>query len=549
MIRLLALVLVVSSSAPTARAQSLLVSSQASALPGAAEGILRFNPATGGFETIFEEGTSAVGLAFGPSGDLYAADFEGQAVYQLNGITGQVRAVISGSEVSRPVGVTCGPDANIYVSDSQLNRVVRYNGVTGAFIGVFASGGLSGPWHLVFGPDGDLYVTSSANGRVLRYDGTTGAAKGIFASNAAVTSVFGIAFSPSGDLFVTASRNDPVFRFNGTTGAFIGVFTSGRQLTNADDLLFGPDGDLYVANYDHREVARFDGTTGVFKSAAVNSNLGHPTGMELTPQAKVLNVSTRLQVQTGDNVLIGGFIITGTKPKKVIVRAIGPSLGGQGVAGALADPRLELHDSSSTIATNDNWRVTQQGGVISADQQAAIQATGVPPSNDLESAIIATLPPGAYTAVVQGVNGGTGVGLVEAFDLNQATPAKLANISTRGFVSTGDDVMIGGFIVRPGGGTDARVIVRALGPSLRPGISNALDDPTVELRNSNGGLVAFNNNWRDAQETEIQATTVAPSNDAESAIVANLGPDAYTAIVRGNNATTGVGLVEVFSLD
>lgn len=533
------------------RAQSIFVSSKAGSNPGAQEGIQRFNPSTGALESIFSAGLSAVGIAFGPSGDLFAADFEGQAVYRLDGTTGQFKAIISGAEVSRPVGLTIGPDGDVFVTDNARARVVRYDGRSGAYKGVFASGGgLAIPWHLVFGPDGDLYVASSANGRVLRYDGTTGAFKGIFASSASVASVYGLAFGPGGDLYVSASHLDPIFRFNGTTGAFMGAFTSGRQLVDADAVVFGPDGDLYVANFSAREISRFDGTTGVFKLAMANSSLGNASGLTFTPQAKVLNISTRLAVQTGDNVLIAGFIITGTTPRSVIVRAIGPSLAGSGVTGALADPTLELHDSSGAIiAANNDWRVTQLGGIISGDQQAAIQATTIPPTSDLESALIATLAPGSYTVVVRGTSGGSGIGLAEVYDLNQATPSRLANISTRGFVDTGENVMIGGFIVRPGGGTETKVILRAIGPSLGSAVANALADPTLELRDSSGSLVAANDNWKDSQQAEIEATGVAPTDDAESALVALLAPGSYTAILRGKGNTTGVALVELYSLN
>jgi hypothetical protein len=250
------------------------------------------------------------------------------------------------------------------------------------------------------------------------------------------------------------------------------------------------------------------------------------------------NISTRLRVETGDDVLIGGFIITGTQPKKIIVRAIGPSLFGL-FPGALADPVLELRDSSgSLIRGNDNWR---------SDQEAEIVATGIPPSDDLESAIVATLPANdsAYTAIVRGANGGTGIGVVEAYDLNQAVDSKLANISTRGLVQAGDNVLIGGMIVL--GQNPLRVIVRAIGPSLP--VPGALGNPTLELRDGNGGLIAANDDWRSDQEAEIIATTIPPSNDLESAIVRNLGPGNYTAIVRGVNDTTGVAAVEAYDLN
>jgi hypothetical protein len=259
-----------------------------------------------------------------------------------------------------------------------------------------------------------------------------------------------------------------------------------------------------------------------------------------TVSSQLLNISTRLNVLTGDNVLIGGFIITGTTPKQVIVRAIGPSLGAFGVVGALADPVLELHLPDSSVVTNDNWRSTQEQEIIDSN---------LAPTDDLESAILATLPPGSYTAIVSGNNGGTGVGLVEAYDLDQAA-GQLANISTRGFVDTDDNVMIGGFIV--GGGSDgitATVLVRAIGPSLTDfGVPGALQDPTLELHDGSGNTLMANDNWKDDQEAAIAATTLQPTNDLESAILATLPTGAYTAIVRGQNNTTGVGLVEAYNL-
>jgi hypothetical protein len=255
---------------------------------------------------------------------------------------------------------------------------------------------------------------------------------------------------------------------------------------------------------------------------------------------KLQNISTRLNVLTGENVLIGGFIITGDDPKQVIVRAIGPSLAIAGLTGVLADPILELHEADGTVVTNDNWKDTQQ---------AEIEATGLQPSDDLESAIVGTLTPGLYTAIVSGKDGGTGVGLVEVYDLDQMLGPILANISTRGFVDSGDNVMIGGFIVGPTDTGLGDVLVRAIGPSLGDfGIANPLLDPVLELHDSNGAVLTTNDNWKDTQETEIEATGLAPGNDSESAILQTLAPGAYTAIVRGVDDTTGVGLVEVYNL-
>ncbi len=527
----------------SARAQSLFVSVP-DTLDRVDVGILRFNASTTAFEVNFSPGVSTSGIAFGPTGDLFAASSQDQAVYRIDGTTGQTKAKISGAEVSRPLGVAVGPDGDVYVSDYDLTRVVRYDGRSGAYKGVFASDGLSDPLYLVFGPDGDLYVTNSpinsTIGQIRRYDGVTGAFKDIFVPAGSVDRIIGIAFGPDGNVYVSGNTNDPIFRFNGVTGAFMGAFTSGRQLNGAAGVAFGPDGDLYVANSLSEEVDRFDGATGVFKAAISGAPLGPPIGLAFTPEAKVLNISTRLSVQTGDNVLIAGFIITGEKPREVIVRAIGPSLGST-VADALVDPILELHDSTGlSIAANDNWKEAQQ---------AVIEATGLAPTDDLESAIVATLAPGSYTAVVRGANDSTGIGLAEVYDLNQATPSKLANISTRGFVDTGENVLIGGFIVRPGGGTDTSVIVRAIGPSLGSVVENALADPTLELHDSSGAVVAANDNWKEAQQAEINATGLAPTDDAESAIVALLPPGPYTAVVRGKDDTAGVALVELYALN
>src|SRR5437763_241523 len=257
----------------------------------------------------------------------------------------------------------------------------------------------------------------------------------------------------------------------------------------------------------------------------------------------LLNISTRLPVQTGDNVLIGGMIATGSEAKKVIIRAIGPSLAGAGVQGFLPDPTLELHDSGGgVIATNDDWK--------NSAQAAEIQNTGIAPSNDLESAIIANLSPNQnYTAIVRGKGNATGIAVVEAYDLAQAANSKLANISTRGFVNTGDNVLIGGFIVGGTGKGSAGVVVRAIGPSLTSaGITNPLANPTLEIHDGNGVLESSNDDWKDCQAAEIQATGLQPSNDRESTILATLRPGNYTAIVRGKDNSTGIGLMEVYNI-
>jgi hypothetical protein len=256
--------------------------------------------------------------------------------------------------------------------------------------------------------------------------------------------------------------------------------------------------------------------------------------------AQALNLSTRMRVQTGAEVGIGGFIITGSAPKQVLLRGIGPSLANSGVPDPLADPVLELHGPSGfTTIINNNWRDDPA-------QAALIQATGLAPTNDLESAILVMLNPGAYTGIVKGNNNTTGVALVEVYDLDPAAASKLGNISTRALVSTGSNIVIAGFILGGGSGDD-HITLRGIGPSLTAfGVPNALADPTLELRDSNGALLAYNNDWQD--NVIPVPPEIAPGNPLESAIVATLPPGLYTALLAGLNNGTGVGLVEVYDL-
>jgi hypothetical protein len=257
-----------------------------------------------------------------------------------------------------------------------------------------------------------------------------------------------------------------------------------------------------------------------------------------------------MHVEGGDKVGIGGFIVQGSTSKTLLLRAIGPSLVGFGVppAEVLADPVMELHGPGAfATITNNNWRDTQEG---------PIQATGIPPTNDLESAILVTLNPGVYTAIVRGNGGGSGIGLVEVYDLTDGADSKLANLSTRAFVGTQDNIVIAGFVLRessarPDGVPSNKIIVRGIGPSLAPNpfpASAVLADPTLELRDTNGTLILANNDWQDnaAQAAEIALSGLAPSNDLESAIAATLSPGLYTALLAGRDFGTGIGLVEVY---
>ena len=287
-------------------------------------------------------------------------------------------------------------------------------------------------------------------------------------------------------------------------------------------------------------------TPGGTPESIFASGLSGPAGLAFqpatlppAPPAQLLNISARLKVLTGDNVLIGGFIISGSENKQVLLRALGSTLGQFGVSGVLADPTLELHDGTgAVIASNDNWKDTQQ---------AEIAATGKAPPTDFESAILRTLAPGSYTVVVRDKNAATGVALVEAYDLSPGANASLSNSSARGFVGINDDVMIGGFITGEG---NCRVIVRALGPTLAQfGVPNVLADPMLELYDPNGTLVASNDNTPSPLHfSEIRASGFAPPNGAESAIIITRQAGNITAIVRGKNNTTGNALLEVYTL-
>ena len=264
---------------------------------------------------------------------------------------------------------------------------------------------------------------------------------------------------------------------------------------------------------------------------------------EPTPKGKgkgknLANVSTRVSVYKEDNVMIGGFIVSGETDKTVVLRAIGPSLAKAGVKGALVDPLLELYDSGGTlIAQNDNWNSLPLEEVPS----------GFEPADPNESLITATLPAGSYTAVLRGVNGATGVALCELYDLAPDN-ASVRNISTRALVGTGDDVLIGGFII--GGEDPTKVMVRAIGPSLTSfGVAGALPDPILELHAADGSLIYENDDWRSDQEQQILDSALAPADDREAAIIATLPPGNYTAIIRGRGNNTGVALVEVYNLE
>ena len=278
-------------------------------------------------------------------------------------------------------------------------------------------------------------------------------------------------------------------------------------------------------------------STTVAAAAPKPTDGGSPNPGSSTQSAQLINLSTRAWVGTGDSVLIAGFVIRGSSPKKVLIRAIGPSMAKAGVPNLLYDPTLTLYNGQTVLASNNDWQDSQK---------TAIEATGKAPPDPQESAILTTLNPGPYTAIIRGANDTTGNALVEVYDIERSA-IRLINVSTRGRTETGGSVMIAGFVI--GGSSPKQILVRALGPALNAaGVPATLADPTLTLYQGQT-VVTSNDNWQDSQKTAIEATRKAPLNLQESAILKTLNPGAYTAIVRGANSTVGNSLVEVYDLD
>jgi N-acetylneuraminic acid mutarotase len=364
-----------------------------------------------------------------------------------------------------------------------------------------------------------------------------------------ISSAFLTSASDGAHLFLAGSRFQGISQASGGTAQDSSTnypVVQLRSIDNNQEVVLLPD-------------PAFGWSDQLFRSPAIT---GFPTGPALVtvfsngipsdayylsiqppiPTGILANISTRLRVLGGDNVLIAGMIATGNSSKKVIIRALGPSLSDLGVPDALPDPTLELFKGNTSVAINDDWRASSQ--------QAEIQSIGFAPAKEAESVIIASLAPGQnYTAVVRGKNGETGVALVEVYDLDTAAPAKLANISTRGFVGTDDDVMIAGVIISPPNGTTTKIVVRALGPTLTDlGVSGALANPTLQLLTADGTVIRSNDSWKTFQQAEIEAAHLAPAHDEEAALIENLAPGQYTAVVRGSGNATGIGLVEVYNI-
>lgn len=461
------------------------------------------------------------------SGNVYVADTFNDTIRKITpagvvttvaglaGTPGSTDGTGSAARFYQPKGVTVDGAGNVFVADTGNStiRKITAAGYVSTLAGVaLASGSTDGhgtaarfnaPASLQADGFGNIFVADTVNDLVRKID---------FFGN--VTTLAGLPFTAG-----SANGIGQNARFASPQGVAL----------NSQGIVFISDTGNNTIRSGHSQIP----TPTPTPTPTPASTSNHP-----------LNISTRARVETDPNALIGGFIITGNSPKKVIARALGPSLAQQGLTGVLADPVLELHaGDGSLIRSDNNW----QDNSAQADM---IRASGIPPTNPLESAIVATLDPGNYTTIVRGKNSTSGTGLVEVYDLDQAADSILANVSTRASVQTGEDVLIGGFILGGGSG-ETGIAIRALGPSLADaGISGVLADPTLDVRNENGTSIVFNDDWKNSKDNgaAIEAANLAPKNPAEAAVVVNLAPGNYTAIVAGKNSGTGVGLVEIYAL-
>lgn len=505
--------------------------------------VVRYNAANGTPATVVSglANTPNV-IAFNKAGDMYVDEGSGNTARILKiSPSGVKTTFVTGIE---PNGMACDDAGNLFVTDSVSQTIIKISpaGVKTTFAGKVGHKMMG----LMFDLDGNLLAVdygaspiapNGADGQGSISKFTPTGTETVFLSKlnrptCLATDRAGTTFVGSSDGTITAVS----FQYDPPTGLTIG----------SGGLFAGGFGAIHALACDAARnvfVSTSSGITRIERKNSARTTFSPTPGDVIVfepPRALALNISTRLQVQTGDNALIAGFIVTGTAGKKVLIRGIGPSLSAAGISGALQDPAIELRNSSGALVNgNNNWKDTQQ---------AAIEATGAAPSDPRESAFLITLGAGSWTVVLRGVGNTSGVGLVEVYDLDSTSNSQLANISTRGVVQTGENVMIGGFIIGSGNG-GARLAIRALGPSLSAaGVANPLADPTLTLRDGNGAVISFNDNWGDTNATEIHDAHIAPSNLAESAMIVTVAPGNYTAVVAGRNSGTGVGLVEVYNL-
>jgi streptogramin lyase len=484
-------------------------------------------------ENIFAGISNPETMVFDPSGNLFVGNGKANSIKKITP-SGVKTTFATDLDVD---GMAVDAFGNLFVSRKSKNSNAS-DGVILKFTpdgksSVFASN-VSHPKGLAFDSLGNLYLAYPDRDAILKF--TPNGKRTTFASG--LRNPLRLAFKPSGNLFVTDPAANAIFEIS-PSGVITSVFVSTSTTDRVNDLAFDSDGNLFVT-FGSSVLELVNGSTGLASaSITIAAVPGGAGGIAIGPP-ETTNLSTRVSVQGGNGVAIAGFIIGGSGPKQVLIKGLGTSLSSFGIVNPLQDPTLELHDSAgNTIATNDDWQTATNAGQIPLDFQ---------PADSREPAILATLQAGSFTAILRGKNGGSGVGLIEMDDLSTAIASKLTNVSTRGFVGTGENVMIGGLILSGGSGK-RQILVRALGPTLAQppfNITGNLTDPTLMLIDGNGTVVASNDDWKSSQQNEIQATGLAPPNDREAAILTTLPTGNFTAIVSGKNEETGIALVDVF---
>lgn len=484
-----------------------------------------------------------------PAPVLYGLTFFGNQLVKVDPATGSASVVGSLGQIVNGYGLAARSDGRLYTFDSNTNKIREISRVSGKVVRDVSIGltGLIGEGDLAFRSDGLGFLTSSLDAtspaltpvnNIYTFNIDTGTSQRIGTTGVTID---GLAFDPNGTLYGVGQGDAMLYTINQTNGAATPVGSFGvANNSPIGAIAFGPNGILYV-NIDDR-LYTVDKTTGAatpVSQTVLDFDVSSVSGLTFAPGAATLgNMSARIAVGTGDDVGIEGFIIRGTPGKKVLLRGIGPSL--TGVPGALQDPVLELFNGqSASLVRNDNWKDSAQA--------AEIAATGIAPTNDKESAILQTLAAGAYSAVLSGAGGSTGIGVAEIFDLDLGSGSSLANLSTRGFVQTGDKILIGGVIVS--GAAPQHVVVRAIGPDLSASrVPTPLQDPFLDVRDSNGTRIASNDNWRSGgQQAEIIADGLAPLDERDSVVIVDLMPGGYSALVTGVNGGVGNALVEFYN--
>jgi len=474
-------------------------------------------------------------IAFDSKGNLFVSDTQNQVLVKITP-GGTITTFDSGYA---PAGLAFNAAGNLFVADSGFGNIYKYlpNGTKTTF-----ASGVSGPFGLAFDRAGNLYVSELNTNSILKFppNFVVGDTPITFASG--LHGPLGLAFDSAGNLFEVDFSTGSINKIS-PAGAVTLFATS---LSGPRHLAFDRNGNLFASDFGTQRILEFPPNFAVGDMPISFASPQPTTAAGLAfepPTAQLLNISTRASVQTGDRVTIAGFIITGTDPKQVVVRGLGPTLPQAQISlPLLQDPTLDLHNSTRSIVINNDWQMAANSNQI---------PVGLRPHDPRESAILTTLQPGAYTVIMAGNNMTTGIGLVEVYDITSSVFSELANISTRAFVGTGDAVTIGGFITGGGNGS-TQVVIRGLGPSLP--VPGPLPNPTLAIFNANGQRIAANDNWKvddqthQSQQAAITATGLAPTNDLESAILVTLPAGGYTAILQGVNGGTGIGLVEVYNV-